>query len=50
MVGGLEAGMVMSEPGQLPVRRPAELLAVRLAGDSRVALARQVARWWLHWY
>ena len=41
------AGMVMSESGQLPVRWPVELLAVQLAGDSRVAVARKVARMWL---
>ena len=44
VVGGFGAGMVMSETGKLPVRRPVELLAVRLAGDSRVALVRKVAR------
>ena len=40
VVGGLGVGMVVRDPGKLPVSQPAELLAVQLAGDSQVALAR----------
>ena len=47
MVGGFGVGMEMSGSGQLPVWRPVELFAVQLAGDSRVAFAREVARLWL---
>ena len=37
----------MSESMHPPVKRSVELLPVRIAGDSRVALAREVARLWL---
>ena len=47
VVGGLGAGMVMREPGQLAVLQQAELPAVQLAGDSPVAPVRQVVKLWL---
>ena len=47
MVGGFGAGIDISESMQLPVQRPVELLPVRVPGDSRVALAREVVRLWL---
>ena len=47
VVGGLGVGMVMRELGQLSVLQHAELLVARLAGDSQVALVRQVVELWL---